>query len=1187
MRKRFKIPLLTILLVICFLLLCILILANTKILENRASYTINTIFLKKYPLKVKIGDIGGDILNNISLRNLSIDYIKPNKAYRIVQIDEVKAKYNFFNLLGRRWKLDLLEIYNPQIDLSKFEQPKSPSTSRQRLPNFKIDDIRIIGGEIRFLSGGKDEKISILNLRLALNHQDDNTEIDILQGGASSFSRKISIKTLEGKLNYSQDILDVANFHLVTPQLDIGLKGKIVGFQKPTFSFELDIPKFDFEELNRIMGTKLSGNISAKGTCSGGLRKFEGEMQLNGKFFEKDFDGVSTRYLYADKILTLEEINGKVFKSPIYGNGLIDFNITPQEYQLKARIKNLDINCIVPTTFHTDLSGEVSLFGQGFSADELIMDIQADLGRSRIDLYSFDQLQGGFSVTASDIFFFRGFMGRYKNTRFVLNGDIEYNNRMNVESEIYFNDLVDFENQTFLGKIKGQGKANLEVFGKTLDFDVKGNFTSDSAYVYDLFSRDVKIDFGINNYITRKNGQVDVQLLNGVGWTIPYDSIYGHMTLKGENLVIIDSANFRNEYSSAFASGNYNQSFSVPQLFFDQFKLDYRGNRIGLNQPLTIEIDKNLVKVERADFNADGGGFWLSGKVHFDSLYLKAGFEDIDISPWFSIFLPQKKVEGRLTGELGADGTLEEPQMKFEGKIGQVRFDKLDWGDLSGSLEYKDTSLNINALKLSSPDGIYAFSGFMPIDLSLRYVNQRFPEKPQKINAQFEGKKINILPYFIPDLEYLKGDFKGELVMTGTPLKPSFDGQMTIRKGILKLEKLMDPVENLEADMVMQGTDIDFAKIKGIVKHEVGSSDNLWKRLWHGSSYRKPKYGTVDVSGKLNVKEINRFEYDFVFKGKDLPIKYEYADLSAVVDADLGIKGISPPLVSGDINISELYYKEPFGSSEGQLGGIGDSSLWDLNLDISADGQIFIMNYDMNAELKGEVVISREKGKYTLLGEMDAVRGKYFLARTFNIDKGTMTFDNIEKIDPKLDFLLSTTVYAGSRYVSGTSDTLSFSEYNDIQLQVGGTLLSPEVGPVSGSSYSRGDIIQLLAIGYSPSQDTSIAQTQLQNRLLNSLEGTIGALGSRALENWATNTIGLETFEIRPEQRGRFSLWSPEVTVGKYFANRFYVRYTFGSSQAQENRWSLEYRLSKHFLLEASRDREDKFHLGFNLSWDY
>ncbi|HEX7401737.1 MAG TPA: translocation/assembly module TamB domain-containing protein, partial [candidate division Zixibacteria bacterium] len=184
-------------------------------------------------------------------------------------------------------------------------------------------------------------------------------------------------------------------------------------------------------------------------------------------------------------------------------------------------------------------------------------------------------------------------------------------------------------------------------------------------------------------------------------------------------------------------------------------------------------------------------------------------------------------------------------------------------------------------------------------------------------------------------------------------------------------------------------------------------------------------------------------------------------------------------------------------------------------------------------------------------------------------------------------FLISTTVYGGPRYPSGT-DTVSLSEYNDIELKVSGTLLSPEVGPVDGSPYSKEDIIQLLAIGYSPAtHDTTTTPTPIEQRLLNSLGGTIGALGSRALENWATNTIGLETFEIRPEQRGRFSLWNPEVTVGKYFANRFYVRYTFGTAQAQDQRWGLEYRLSKHFLMDASRDSEDILHLGFNLKWDF
>lgn len=1196
MRKRYKIPLLTILSVILLVIVFILIIGNTKILEGQVNYTLNLLLSKNFPVKLKIGDIKGNLINNLSFSNVSLDYTGQGKGYRILNIEEAKFSYDLFELLGRKWNIDLVEIYNPQITVRRSEQGgfllpftgKSKTTGKSGLFEFKIRDIRIIGGKLEYVSGKNQEKVQIFNLRLNLNRQKGKTEIEILQGGFSCPERKFILKSLQGKLNLTKNTLTVEDLHLNTSQSEINLKGEFSDLKKMDFSFKLDMPKFDFEDLNKISGAKLLGNLMARGTCFGNPREFKGEMFLNGKFFDKDFDNVSAKYLYSDKILNFEEIRGKVFGSLVSGDGLIDFHFKPEEYQLGANVVNLDINKIVLTSFHTDLSGKVDLSGQGFSSNELMMDINADLGWSKIDLYSFDQLQGEFLVTAKDISFLRGFSGRYKNTRFDFSGNIEYNGLMNMQAEVYFNDLIDFQNQTFLGKIRGQGKANVEVSGKTLDFDVKGNFSSDSAYVYDLFSRKWNVDFKVDNYFTRKDGKFEVGLRQGTAWGVAYDSIIGFLTMKGEKLVVIDSAYFSNQYATMRASGNFNQTLFVPSLFVDEFALNYMGNHIKLSQPLQIDIDKDLVRTGNCQFSADSGSFWISGKVEKDSLDLKAGSDGIDITPWFGLFFPQKQVGGRLTADFSVQGLQIQPQMEFNGKIDQARFDKMDLGNIYGLLKYENGLLNIDTLSLSSPDGVYDFSGSMPLDLSLKEVEQRFPQKPQDINVRLEGKKINILSYFVPDLEYLMGDFKGNLKITGSPLQPYFDGQMRIKDGTLKLEKLIDPVESLEVDMSMKGTEINFTKISGKVKHETSSSDDFSRRLWHGLFPRKPQYGQVESYGKLDVKDIKRFAYDFVFKGKNLPIRYEYADLSGVVDADLKVKGNSPPLVSGDINISELYYKEPFGSSEGQLGGIGDTVLWDLNLNISADGQVFVMNYDMNAEWKGNVVISREKGNYTLLGEMEAVRGKYSLAKSFNIEEGKMTFDNIEKIDPKLDFLISTTVYGGPRYSYGTTDTVSLSEYNDIELKVGGTLLSPEIGPVDGSPYSKEDIIQLLAIGYSPTaHDTTTTPTPIEQRLLNSLGGTIGALGSRALENWATNTIGLETFEIRPEQRGRFSLWNPEVTVGKYFANRFYVRYTFGTAQAQNELWGLEYRLSKHFLMDASRDSKDVLHLGFNLKWDF
>src|SRR3990170_8134339 len=80
----------------------------------------------------------------------------------------------------------------------------------------------------------------------------------------------------------------------------------------------------------------------------------------------------------------------------------------------------------------------------------------------------------------------------------------------------------------------------------------------------------------------------------------------------------------------------------------------------------------------------------------------------------------------------------------------------------------------------------------------------------------------------------------------------------------------------------------------------------------------------------------------------------------------------------------------------------------------------------MQAEFKGEVLLSRKSGDLRLLGSMETIRGKDFIyGTTFNIEKGNFVFDNIEKIDPKLDFLVSTPL-TGSALV--TTDSVTKAE---------------------------------------------------------------------------------------------------------------------------------------------------------------
>ena len=82
MKKRYKIPLLFVLLVVFLLIVSILVIANTKILEAQANYFINFVFVKDYPIKVKIGDIGGNLFTDISLRNLKIIYTMNGRTFQ-------------------------------------------------------------------------------------------------------------------------------------------------------------------------------------------------------------------------------------------------------------------------------------------------------------------------------------------------------------------------------------------------------------------------------------------------------------------------------------------------------------------------------------------------------------------------------------------------------------------------------------------------------------------------------------------------------------------------------------------------------------------------------------------------------------------------------------------------------------------------------------------------------------------------------------------------------------------------------------------------------------------------------------------------------------------------------------------------------------------------------------------------
>jgi hypothetical protein len=630
--------------------------------------------------------------------------------------------------------------------------------------------------------------------------------------------------------------------------------------------------------------------------------------------------------------------------------------------------------------------------------------------------------------------------------------------------------------------------------------------------------------------------------------------------------------------------GNLDISRLPQNLTLYEVNLNYRGNKIEAEKPVRIEMDAEEARFTQNSFRVNGGNFSLLGRVDYkENMDLRLSFKGIRLLPWLRFLFPDRRIDGSLDGSLDLRGDFKSPELDLYAEIRDINYENVELGFLSGSLSYKEKKLFLDKISLLHPDGEYTLSGFVPFELSFNPLSKVFPDQPQKIIFQGKGNRFSLIHLFIPEVEYLQGLFKGGVTITGTPIHPLFEGNLELSQGTLKLVPFRNTIAQVHGKLRMENENLFIEEVSGYASSEKISQDNLLKRIWHFFFPKKMIEGEVTLYGNINLGDIRNFSYDLYLLAKDLPLSYEYVDLVGTTDLKLAISGSTPPLVSGEIFFSNLAFRDPFNSLIQAKAGppVPKENLWDLELSLGGNNNLWVINQDMQAEFKGDIQLSRKGGDLKLLGSLETIRGKDFLyGITFDIEKGEFIFDDIQKIDPKLDFLVST-ILKGSTYSSKDS---AASKDQELQLAISGTLSAPVIEPASGSPYSKEEIAELLAFHQSFSSSESNQGSLFQYRLAGSLGE---AYANRLLENLASRSIGVETFEIRPLEPGKFSLWESEVTVGKYLSDKLYFRYTRRLSESTGQEAGMEYRLSKRFYLEAYRDKQGFFHLGLNLYWEY
>jgi len=254
------------------------------------------------------------------------------------------------------------------------------------------------------------------------------------------------------------------------------------------------------------------------------------------------------------------------------------------------------------------------------------------------------------------------------------------------------------------------------------------------------------------------------------------------------------------------------------------------------------------------------------------------------------------------------------------------------------------------------------------------------------------------------------------------------------------------------------------------------------------------------------------------------------------------------------------------------------SPTWAAELDIEAANNVWVRNSDAEIELEGSVLFKKTARGMTFLGDLQAIRGRYFLYNNeFRIVEGTLEFADV------------TDIRKARLEIRAETEVATEEGRERVSLNITGTIAKPYLAATSESGYSEPEIFRLLALCEEAGGGDQGTATPFSRALARSW----GKILARKFGLELARSLGLDEVEIEPgpgDPGGRDFVEGARVGVGKYVSDRLYLKYkqtlavnpqkgggsdgsggAVSRSEAElpDRQLLLEYRLSRSFSLDG------------------
>lgn len=501
-----------------------------------------------------------------------------------------------------------------------------------------------------------------------------------------------------------------------------------------------------------------------------------------------------------------------------------------------------------------------------------------------------------------------------------------------------------------------------------------------------------------------------------------------------------------------------------------------------------------------------------------------------------------------LSGRISVDAEIASRRPDLREAAGTVAFRDLQLGFNGLTLEQKSQStlavdngvVNVQQFDLGGSVGTLAATGSVGLT------------DARRINLDVKGNLNIAAVSIVTDRVRADGESAIDIAARGTVSDPVLSGNVEVRDGAIVIDQPRIAAEALNARLDLDGNRLNLSSLSADVN---GGTLTGTGTLALGTG------GVRDVNIDLATR-------DFAF---DAPL-----DLRSLSDSDVTVRSQEGGIVvAGQVTIQEAGLTGDINFDTGLLATITARPLLELtpernplleqvvfNVNVDTATPILVDNNLAKAEVTTDLRVVGTPYETGLLGRLEVAEGGFVTLneRTFEIERGQVTFIEDRRIYPSFDLLMNT---EASNY--------------DITLAVSGEPGNTETTLTSSPPLPEPDIMAMIVTGRTLDQMRGEEYDVAREQVMSYLTGRVGSTIGRNFER----ATGFDEVRLEPQLIANEAQPGARLTVSEDIDDDLTLTYSVDLANSDDQIWMATYDVTRRFQTRGVRQSDNSYRFDF------